>query len=122
MLATAAPRVVRLITCWTPWMPAANRHCGPTIRSPRSLKRPSAGLHKIGLERDFGLRISDCELNNAGPQIRSPQPEIRNLVMLIGEPPPTQADLHFRLLGFPVRIHPFFWVTTLILGMGGGPA
>jgi stage IV sporulation protein FB len=42
--------------------------------------------------------------------------------MLIGEPPPTQADLHFRLLGFPVRVHPFFWVTTLLLGMGGGPA
>ncbi len=42
--------------------------------------------------------------------------------MLIGEPPPTQADLHFRLLGFPVRIHPFFWVATLLLGMGGGPA
>jgi stage IV sporulation protein FB len=42
--------------------------------------------------------------------------------MLIGEPPPTQADLHFRLFGVPVRIHPFFWVTSLLLGMGGGPA
>ncbi|HEX5472325.1 MAG TPA: hypothetical protein VFW73_10580, partial [Lacipirellulaceae bacterium] len=42
--------------------------------------------------------------------------------MLIGEPPPTQVDLHFRLLGFPVRVHPFFWITTLLLGMGGGPA
>ncbi len=42
--------------------------------------------------------------------------------MLIGEPPPTQADLHFRLLGFPIRVHPFFWVVTLLLGMGGGPA
>ena len=39
--------------------------------------------------------------------------------MLLGEPPPTQADLHFRLFGFPVRVHPFFWIVTLILGMGG---
>ena len=39
--------------------------------------------------------------------------------MLIGEPPPTQADLHFRVLGFPVRVHPFFWIIALIFGMGG---
>jgi Zn-dependent protease len=37
--------------------------------------------------------------------------------MLLGEPSPTQADLHFRLLGIPVRVHPFFWVTSLFLGM-----
>jgi Zn-dependent protease len=42
--------------------------------------------------------------------------------MLLGEPAPTSADLHFRLFGFPVRVHPFFWVVTLLLGMGGGPA
>ena len=42
--------------------------------------------------------------------------------MLLGEPPPTQADLHFRLFGFPVRVHPFFWLVTLVLGMSGGPA
>jgi Zn-dependent protease len=40
--------------------------------------------------------------------------------MFLNEPPPTQADLHFRLFGFPVRVHPFFWLTTLILAMGGG--
>jgi len=40
--------------------------------------------------------------------------------MLLGEPPPTQADLHFRLFGFPVRVHPFFWVVALLLGIGGG--
>src|SRR5215510_6526401 len=39
--------------------------------------------------------------------------------MLIGEPPPTQADLHFRIFGFPVRVHPYFWVVSLIMGMGG---
>src|SRR5262245_61282247 len=42
--------------------------------------------------------------------------------MLLGEPPPTQADLHFRLFGIPVRIQPFFWVSSLLLGMGAGPA
>lgn len=39
--------------------------------------------------------------------------------MLLGEPPPTQADLHFRILGIPVRVHPFFWIVALLLGMGG---
>ena len=38
--------------------------------------------------------------------------------MLLGEPPPTRADLHFRLFGFPVRVHPFFWVMTLVLMLG----
>ena len=42
--------------------------------------------------------------------------------MILSEPPPTQADLHFRLFGFPVRIHPFFWVVAILLGLGGGPA
>jgi Zn-dependent protease len=39
--------------------------------------------------------------------------------MILGEPPPTPADLHFRLFGFPIRVHPFFWIVILILGMGG---
>jgi stage IV sporulation protein FB len=38
--------------------------------------------------------------------------------MFLSEPQATQADIHFRLFGFPVRIHPFFWLTTLLLGMG----
>jgi membrane-associated protease RseP (regulator of RpoE activity) len=43
--------------------------------------------------------------------------------MLLGEPPPSPGDLHFRLFGIPVRVHPFFWIGTLLLGMGGtGPA
>jgi Zn-dependent protease len=39
--------------------------------------------------------------------------------MFLGEPPPTQADLHFRVFGFPVRVHPYFWVVSLLMGMGG---
>ncbi len=42
--------------------------------------------------------------------------------MLLGEPAPTQADLHFRLFGIPVRVHPLFWVVALLLGMGGRKA
>jgi Zn-dependent protease len=39
--------------------------------------------------------------------------------VLIAEPPPTRYDIHFRLAGFPVRIHPFFWVTGVLLGLSG---
>ena len=37
--------------------------------------------------------------------------------MLLGEPQRTQADLNFVLFGFPVRIHPFFWIVALLLGL-----
>lgn len=40
--------------------------------------------------------------------------------MLLQEPPTSQADLHFRLFGFPVRIHPFFWVIVVLLGISPG--
>ena len=39
--------------------------------------------------------------------------------MFLADPPPTQADLHFRLLGFPVRVHPLFWVVAVLLGLNG---
>jgi Zn-dependent protease len=32
------------------------------------------------------------------------------------EPAPTQFDLHFRIAGFPVRVHPLFWLMTLLMG------
>jgi stage IV sporulation protein FB len=35
---------------------------------------------------------------------------------MLGEPTPTQADIHFRLFGIPVRIHPLFWLVTALLG------
>ena len=40
--------------------------------------------------------------------------------MLIAEPPQTPWDLHFQVLGFPVRIHPLFWLVGLLLGFNGG--
>lgn len=36
---------------------------------------------------------------------------------MLGEPPRTQWDLHFNLFGFPVRVHPLFWVVAALLGV-----
>lgn len=36
--------------------------------------------------------------------------------MFLAEPSPSPYDLHFTLGRFPVRIHPWFWLTTLFLG------
>ena len=38
--------------------------------------------------------------------------------MFFVEPPPTQYDLHFKVGDVPVRVHPMFWLMTLILGAG----
>jgi len=37
--------------------------------------------------------------------------------VLLGEPARTQGDLNFAIFGIPVRIHPFFWLVGLLLGM-----
>lgn len=39
--------------------------------------------------------------------------------MLLSEPPRTPYDLHFSVLGIPVRVHPLFWIMALLLGMHG---
>ena len=39
--------------------------------------------------------------------------------MLLVEPPPSQGDLHFRVFGIPVRVHPYFWLVTLIFALQG---
>jgi Zn-dependent protease len=35
---------------------------------------------------------------------------------VLAEPQPTPWDLHFRVLGIPVRISPWFWVASALLG------
>ncbi len=40
--------------------------------------------------------------------------------MLLAEPPRSQGDIHFRLFGMPARIHPFFWIVALLLGISSG--
>jgi stage IV sporulation protein FB len=34
--------------------------------------------------------------------------------MLMAEPPPSQGDVSFSIAGIPVRIHPMFWLFTLM--------
>jgi Zn-dependent protease len=40
--------------------------------------------------------------------------------VLLAEPSRTQFDLNFSVLGFPVRVHPFFWLVGVLLGFSGG--
>jgi Zn-dependent protease len=41
-------------------------------------------------------------------------------VLFVAEPQPTHYDLNFRVAGVPVRVHPFFWLFTILLGTQGG--
>ncbi len=41
--------------------------------------------------------------------------------MILAEPPPSQGDLHFTLLGYPVRVHPWFWLSAVLLSGLGNP-
>ena len=36
--------------------------------------------------------------------------------VLFDEPAPSQGDIRFPLLGIPVRIHPMFWLSAVMLG------
>lgn len=40
--------------------------------------------------------------------------------MLFQSPPPTQFDLNFSIAGIPVRVHPLFWLLSIIFGLGTG--
>lgn len=46
------------------------------------------------------------------PHAASPIPE----AVVIAEPQPTPYDLKFRAFGFPVRVHPLFWLAAVLLG------
>jgi membrane-associated protease RseP (regulator of RpoE activity) len=39
---------------------------------------------------------------------------------MFGEPPRSEYDLNFSLFGFPVRIHPLFWLISAMLGLSSG--
>jgi len=38
--------------------------------------------------------------------------------VFLGEPTPTSYDVHFQILGIPVRIHPLFWVAGALFAGG----
>jgi Zn-dependent protease len=40
--------------------------------------------------------------------------------VLLSEPSRSPYDLHLKLLGVPIRIHPWFWLVSLFLGMSPG--
>ena len=40
-------------------------------------------------------------------------------MFLFQQPPPTQYDLRFTVAGIPVRVHPLFWLITLLFGAAG---
>lgn len=39
--------------------------------------------------------------------------------MFLVDPPPTAADLRFRLFGFPIRVTPWFWLAAVLLSVRG---
>lgn len=39
--------------------------------------------------------------------------------MLFQQPPPTQYDLRFNLIGIPVRVSPTFWLIAILFGISG---
>jgi stage IV sporulation protein FB len=58
---------------------------------------------------------ADAPIPGPWPLIPGPWPP-RSVFLL--EPQRTNFDLHFSLGPFPVRVHPMFWVVSLILGAG----
>ena len=40
-------------------------------------------------------------------------------MLLLQSPPPTRYDLRFSIAGIPIRVHPLFWLLTLLLGATG---
>ncbi len=40
--------------------------------------------------------------------------------MFLSEPGPTRGDLNFSVFGFPVRVHPMFWLMTALMTWSGG--
>ena len=40
-------------------------------------------------------------------------------MLLFQSPPPTRYDLRFSIAGIPIRVHPLFWLLTLLLGAAG---
>lgn len=41
-------------------------------------------------------------------------------MLIFQPPPPTHYDLNFTLAGFPVRVHPLFWLIAVLLGYASG--
>ena len=42
--------------------------------------------------------------------------------MFLADPPRTQYDWYFSLLGIPIRVHPLFWAVGMLVGFQGVPS
>jgi stage IV sporulation protein FB len=62
---------------------------------PRALRRPKDGT----------IPLAAATFHTTGNSV------------LLSEPQRSQGDLHFSLLGIPVRIHPMFWLVGALFGM-----
>jgi stage IV sporulation protein FB len=76
------------------------------------------------IARPFATRYHEWQ--PAGmPQRHAARCGLRRVVALLetprvfAEPPRTAYDVHFAVLGFPVRVSPGFWITSLVLGLNG---
>jgi stage IV sporulation protein FB len=42
------------------------------------------------------------------------------IMFLLQAPPPTRFDLRFSIAGFPIRVHPLFWLIAILFGSSAG--
>jgi stage IV sporulation protein FB len=73
---------------------------------------------RLGLVRWRLPDYSSCPFRRRRPQsntLSRPRPERLDAVFL-SEPSETRFDLRFWLFGVHVRVHPFFWLLSIILG------
>jgi stage IV sporulation protein FB len=77
-----------------------------------------SGAGNQGGERFSGQRRVRIGYNKRFPPARLPP--VGAGPLLLGEPGRTPYDLSFSLGSIPVRVHPFFWLVGLLLGLQGG--
>jgi Zn-dependent protease len=65
----------------------------------------------------IGLPAKTVPRDGGAPFIRTSQ--LPGHALLLSQPPPTPYDVRFSLLGIPVRVHPFFWVVAVLMGING---
>ena len=77
----------------------------------RIARRPDAG--------SVCAKIEETPLAGSSSTAGHGRSSPRNPFVLLTEPPQSPYDLRFSVLGIPVRVHPFFWLVGLLMGLGG---
>lgn len=82
-----------------------------------SLASPAGSVERNGLKSLRHRELSEGFLRVLCAPCYTSQESQRNMTMLLFQaPPPTRFDLNFNLFGFPIRVHPFFWVIAFLFG------